>query len=104
MFHFMRAEYQAAQAVAEQLLDMAQRQHTPALLLQAHGRLGQTLFNVGAFAPARTHLEQALALCDSRGHATLPTAPEGMQDQGRILTFPLCCFDQISCFFPKRTT
>jgi hypothetical protein len=23
---------------------------------------------------------------------------------GKILTFPLCCFDQISCFFPKRTT
>ena len=20
------------------------------------------------------------------------------------LTFPLCCFDQISCFFPNRTT
>ena len=24
--------------------------------------------------------------------------------QRKILTFPLCCFDQISCWFPKRTT
>jgi uncharacterized protein YbaR (Trm112 family) len=25
-------------------------------------------------------------------------------EQDTLLTFPLCCFDQISCFFPKRTT
>jgi predicted ATPase len=42
------------------------------------------LFNVGAFAPARTHLEHALALCDPRGHATLPTALEEMRDHRRI--------------------
>jgi predicted ATPase/class 3 adenylate cyclase len=80
LFHYHRAEYQAAQAVAEQLLDLAQRQHDPAELARAHTRLGQSLFNVGAFAPARTHLEQALALFDPRGYATLPTAPEGMRD------------------------
>ena len=62
--HFIRGEYQAAQVAAEQLLDLAQRQHNHAMLMTAHGRLGQTLFNVGAFAPARTHLEQALALLD----------------------------------------
>src|SRR5262249_25331692 len=84
MFHFMRAEYPAAQAVAEQLLAVAQRQHAPALLLQAHGRLGQSLFNVGAFASARTHLEQALALCDSRGHATLSIPSEGMRPHRRL--------------------
>ena len=44
------------------------------------------------------------------------TIPAGRARRGRIillvadgvpishLTFPLCCFDQISCFFPKRTT
>jgi hypothetical protein len=80
LFHFHRAEYQAAQAMAEQLLDLAQRQHDPAELARAHTRLGQALFNVGAFAPARTHLEQGLALFDPRGYATLPTAPEGMRD------------------------
>ena len=49
LFHFTRAEYQAAQAVAEQLLDLAQRQHDPAQLVSAHGRLGQILFNLGDF-------------------------------------------------------
>ena len=39
-FHNARAEHQAAQAVAEQLLDLAQRQHDPALLLGAHHALG----------------------------------------------------------------
>jgi Tetratricopeptide repeat len=60
MFHWTRAEYPAAQAMAEQCLDLAQRQHNHALLLRAHGRLGQTLFQIGAFAPARSHLEQGL--------------------------------------------
>jgi predicted ATPase len=82
IFHFTRAEYQAAQAVAEQFLDLAQRQHDPAMLLRAHGRLGQTLFNVGAFASARSHLEQALALLDSRGHANVHTALGRTRDYG----------------------
>jgi predicted ATPase len=83
VFHFTRAEYQAAQAMAEQCLDLAQRQHDPALLMRAHGRLGQTLFNVGAFAPARTHLEEALALLDPCGLATRPTALGRIRDHGR---------------------
>jgi site-specific recombinase XerC len=32
---------------------------------------------------------------DRLGHANI---------QNTMLTFPLCCFDQISCFFPNRTT
>jgi predicted ATPase len=79
LFHFVRAEYQAAQAVAEQLLDLAQRQHDPALLLIVHSRLGQTLFNLGDFAHARIHLEQGLAIFDPRRHATLHTAPGRME-------------------------
>jgi len=80
VFYYTRAEYQAARTVAEQLLDLAQRQHDPAQLARAHERLGQTSFNVGAFAPARTHLEQGLALFDPRGYATLPVVPGGMRD------------------------
>jgi tetratricopeptide (TPR) repeat protein len=84
-FHFQRVESQAAQVVAEQLLDLAQRQHDPALLLQAHTRLGQILNQVGAFTPARTHLEQGLALLDPRGHAPLPIAPHHLIQLGRAL-------------------
>ena len=45
----VRAEYQAAQAVAEQLLVLAQRQHDPALLLGAHYALGHTLYLLRRF-------------------------------------------------------
>jgi len=80
VFHTTRVEHQAAQAVAEQLLDLAQRQLDPAHLMRAHCRLGQTLFNLGAFTPARPHLEQALVFFDSRWHATLRLAPGGIRD------------------------
>ena len=79
-FHNVRAEYQAAQAVAEQLLDLAQRQHDPALLLGAHRALGVTLTNVGAFALARTHLEQGIALYDPQRHATPHAIPGAMRN------------------------
>jgi predicted ATPase len=71
-FHFTRAKHQAAQAMAEQLLDLAQRQSDPVLLLRAHHALGQTLFHLGAFAPARTHLEQVITLSDPHQHETPP--------------------------------
>ena len=81
-FHNVRLEHQAAHAVAEQLLDLAQRQHDPALLLGAHHALGVTLSNVGAFALARTHHEQGIALYDSQRHATPDTSPGSMQNHG----------------------
>jgi predicted ATPase len=56
-FRNARAEFQAAHALAEQLLDLAQHQHDPALLLRAHSQLAAILLNLGAFAPARTHYE-----------------------------------------------
>jgi predicted ATPase len=74
-FRITRAENQVAHAVAEQLLDLAQRQNDPALLLGAHYALGQSLYQVGAFAPARTHLEQGITLDDFQRHATPHTTP-----------------------------
>jgi class 3 adenylate cyclase/predicted ATPase len=72
-FHFIRAEYQVAQAMAAQLLDLAQHQHDPARLLQAHHALGQTLYHVGAFTPARLHQEQGITLADPRRPTPLDT-------------------------------
>jgi class 3 adenylate cyclase/predicted ATPase len=74
-FRISRAEYQVTHAVAEQLLDLAQRQNDPALLLGAHYALGQSLYQAGAFAPARTHLEQGITLDDFQRHATPHTTP-----------------------------
>jgi predicted ATPase len=82
IFHYMRAEYRAAQTVAEQFLDLAQRQHDPAQLLRAHFRLSQTLFNVGAFALSRTHLEQGRALLEPQEHANVHPALGRIRDSG----------------------
>ena len=60
MFYFQRAELQTARTLAEQLLAHAQRLQDPAWLMQAHQELGHTVFHLGAFAAARSHLEQAM--------------------------------------------
>ena len=53
-FYELRAEYQTAQELGEQLLALAQRQPDPALLLVAHQVLGDTLLCLGEFAGPRT--------------------------------------------------
>jgi predicted ATPase len=68
--------------VAEQLLELAQRQHDPALLLGAHHALGVTCANMGVLTLARTHHEQGIALSDAQGHATLHTLPWLLSDHG----------------------
>jgi predicted ATPase len=60
----VRGELPKAQELAEQMLGLAQRQQEPARLIQAYIALGQTLFYLGVFAPARAYLEQGMALDD----------------------------------------
>jgi class 3 adenylate cyclase/predicted ATPase len=81
-FRWSRAEFQAAQAVAEQLLDLAQQQPTPALLLGAHHMMGWLLSQIGAFALARTHLEQGTTLSAPQEHASPPITPGGNRNEG----------------------
>jgi predicted ATPase len=67
-FYDVRGEYLAARGLAEQLLGLAQREHDPALLAEAHWALGSTLFSLGEFGAARVHLEQSLTLYDTQRH------------------------------------
>jgi predicted ATPase len=71
VFHEARAELQVARELAEQLLVLAQRHRDPVQLIEAHRALGNTLFWLGEFAPARGHLEQAIALYDVQQHRAL---------------------------------
>jgi predicted ATPase len=64
--YLVRAEHQTARELGEQLLTMAQRQQDAALLFVGHFALGAALYCLGAFAPAREHLEQSIALDDPR--------------------------------------
>jgi len=67
-FYHTRAEYTTTHELAEQLLSLAQSVQDPALLLQAHFALGDTLIWRGEFASARFHLEQTIALYDPQQH------------------------------------
>src|SRR5215213_5440744 len=67
-FHHVGGEFLTARELGEQLLDLVQREHDPALLVEAYRALGSTLFNLGEFGAAQTHLEQGLTLYDAQRH------------------------------------
>jgi predicted ATPase len=71
MFYAVRSEFKTARELGEQLLSLAQRQGDSALLLSAHRALGPTLFFLGEFVSARTHLEQGASLYDPQQHRSL---------------------------------
>jgi predicted ATPase len=71
VFHEVRADLRTARVLGEEMLAIAQREQTPALLLQAHHVLGETLYLQGELLTAREHLERAIALYDPQQHDAL---------------------------------
>ena len=67
-FYEVRAELQTARGLGEQLLTLAQGVQDPALLVQAHFALGETLFWLGDFLRARTLQEQGIAFYNPHQH------------------------------------
>jgi predicted ATPase len=67
-YYFVRAEYQTAHALGEQLLTLARQVQDSAMLVAAHRALGTTLFQLGAVAAAHTHFTQGIALYDPQQH------------------------------------
>jgi predicted ATPase len=63
-FYQGRGALPTARELAEQLVRLAQRAAAPLPRLEAHSALGQTLFQLGEYATARTHLDQGVALID----------------------------------------
>jgi class 3 adenylate cyclase/predicted ATPase len=64
----VRAEYQTAQELGEQLLTLAEQVQDAAMRVAAHRALGVTLFRLGVVATAYTHLTQGMALHDPQQH------------------------------------
>lgn len=64
-FYRTRGELLTARELGEQLLRLAQRTGAPTPPLEAHDALGNTLFFLGDYTAARTHLEQGMALTDA---------------------------------------
>jgi predicted ATPase len=73
-FYLVRAEYPSAQALAQQLLHVAEGVQDPGLLVEAHGAMGVTAFYVGHLTTSQAHLAHSLASYDPvhhRRHALL---------------------------------
>ncbi|UCC62311.1 MAG: hypothetical protein JSV36_16255, partial [Anaerolineae bacterium] len=67
-FNMLRAELRMAQELTMQLLRIAQNLEDVDLLLQANRLMGEILYSMGEPGPARTYLEQAIALYDPQLH------------------------------------
>lgn len=70
-FYQVHGPVELARETSEQILAHAERSGDPAVLVQAHRRLGWSLFCLGRMREGRGHLDHALALYDraqSRSH------------------------------------
>jgi predicted ATPase len=67
-FYLHRVELRTAREMGEHLLTLAQRIGDPALRLEAHYALGNTLNYLGEFAAAEAHFAQVIALYDPQQH------------------------------------
>jgi predicted ATPase len=67
----VRAQLPTARALGEQLLLLAASQADPALLVEAHAALGQTLCIQGELTPAREHLQQVVTLYEPQHHMAM---------------------------------
>ncbi len=69
-FHVARTNFRAARKLAEELLNLAQRQQDPALVLQAHHAQWGTLLDLGEFGAVLEHTKQGIALYGRQEHHT----------------------------------
>jgi predicted ATPase len=67
-FYKVRGDLQTTRELAERLLTLGQRRDDPALRLQGHRALGDTLISLGEFVPGLTHVEQGIALYNAQQH------------------------------------
>jgi DNA-binding winged helix-turn-helix (wHTH) protein/predicted ATPase len=67
----VRAQLPTARELGEQLVDLANSQGDPALFVEAHGPLGQTLCVQGELLLARQHLHQVVANYEPYRHSAM---------------------------------
>jgi tetratricopeptide (TPR) repeat protein len=85
--HSMRAEHAAAAEVARQCLTLAAEQEHLGMSALANRFMGQTLYFMGAFVDARTHLERTLEICAANQATIASYRRFGTDDQANALTF-----------------
>src|SRR5262249_6198908 len=69
-YYMTRGAYQTTLQLAEEFLDLAQRQHDPAIIM-AHQSVGWASTVMGELVAARPHFEQIAALYNAEHHRLL---------------------------------
>jgi hypothetical protein len=67
----VRGAAEAAQEIACEMLELAERRGDPALLVPAHRAMSLTSSELGRWVAARQHAEQVLAFYDPAQHPAL---------------------------------
>jgi tetratricopeptide (TPR) repeat protein len=83
-FYHGRGAFPTAWGIGEQIAQLAQRETDPIQRLEAHDALGNTLFQMGDYTAARTHLEQGIALTEPTVERTMALR-HGLAPGGRCL-------------------
>lgn len=67
-FYIVRADFLTARELAEKLIEIAQNENDPSIVLEAHRAMGQTLYGLGELEAARQHLERSHSLYHPQAH------------------------------------
>jgi DNA-binding SARP family transcriptional activator/predicted ATPase len=70
-YFLMRAEHRIAREITEKLIELAEVEHDPSLLLMAYEAKGTTLFYLGDLDEAHTTLQRGMEIYDPEQHGAL---------------------------------
>jgi predicted ATPase len=70
-FYFVRADFETARAIGEQILRLAEQTGDRTVFLVAHSLLGPPFLSLGEFAAGYEHLEKGIALYDPAEHRVM---------------------------------
>ena len=86
-FYLVRAEFQAARELGEQMLRLAEKAGSSVPLIQANRALGTTQLYIGELEAGLAHLENAIALYDPKQHRAFALRITGLDPGVSVLSF-----------------
>ena len=86
-FHLIRADYQTARELGEQMLRLAEESGSAVALIQAHRALGATLLYCGELEAGLGHIEKAISLYDPTQHRVFAFRLNGLDLGVSVLSY-----------------
>ena len=86
-FYQVRAKFQAARELGDQMLRLAEKSGSSVALIQAHRAVGVTLLYRGELAASVEHLDQAAALYDPAQHCAFAFRMNGLDLGVSVLSY-----------------